>query len=53
MKPQRNTEEHCWGMGDTVNGRRGVRVQMTKLKVQMNAKKAMFKRISTGEYIVI
>ena len=40
-------------MGDTVTGRRGVKVQMTKLKIQMNAKKAMFKRISTFEFIVI
>ena len=36
IEPQRDTEEHRWGMGDTVNGRRGVKVQMTKLKVQMN-----------------
>ncbi|HAK59233.1 MAG TPA: hypothetical protein DCO77_02470 [Nitrospiraceae bacterium] len=35
------------------NGRRGVKVQMAKPKVQMNAKKAMFKRILTFEVIVI
>ena len=48
-----HTEEHRWEMRDTVNRRRGVKVQMPKLKVQMNAKKAMFKRISTFEITVI
>jgi|GEM_PF-6165287 len=32
VKPQRFTEEHSWGRGDTVNGGRGVKVKMTKLK---------------------
>jgi len=53
MKPQSDTEEHRWGMGGTVNGRRGVKVQMTKLKIQRNAKKAMFKGIPTFEVIDI